>query len=379
MKTADSKKGLIRVLMLGAGLDVQGGITSVEKLILENTPPELQIYHAATFVEGSALQNAKVFLRAAGVLLQTLLQNKADIVHIHFSDRGSTLRKLILAFITLGFRKPFVLHCHGAAYQEFYAKLPYLAKGLIIAVFSQCAKFIALSESWRDFFLKSFQLAPDQTVVLFNPVELPTEIPCRGDRQPITFVFLGRIGKHGGALDAVRAVITMPKQDKGAFDLIRAFAALPGQSKQAARLVLAGNGEIEAAQHLIEELGLQNQAMVYSWLNAVQRDELLVNADAFVLPSYHEGLPMSMLEAMAWGLPIIVTPVGGIPEVIIHEENGLFVQPGNQTEIAAAMQRLIQDKNLRATLSTAARSTAQLFDVNNYIHSLLKIYYSIIN
>ncbi|MBF2050841.1 MAG: glycosyltransferase family 4 protein [Leptolyngbya sp. IPPAS B-1204] len=375
MNTFANRK-FIRVLMLGAGLDVQGGITSVEKLMLDYAPPELRIHHVPTFAKGSATRNIAVFLGAIATLIQALSRNQTDLVHIHFSDRGSTFRKLILAFITLCFHKPFILHCHGAAYREFYAQLPRVVKGLIIAGFSQCAKFIALSESWRDFYSKSFHLSPDQMVVLPNPVVLPAEVPDRSQQQTITFVFLGRIGEHGGALDAVRSVIAFPRQDKGAFDLIRAFAALPASVRAQARLVLAGNGDVEQAQTLIADLGLADRAVVHAWVNPTQRDQLLANASVFVLPSYNEGLPMSMLEAMAWELPVIVTPVGGIPEVITSERNGLLVQPGNLTELTEAMKRLIQDYQLRNELGIAARNTVRVLDVKHYMQSMLKLYVS---
>jgi glycosyltransferase involved in cell wall biosynthesis len=378
-KFSDHQKSLqTRVLMLGAGLDVQGGITSVEKLILEHAPPELKIHHVATFAKGSAFHNVRVFLRAAKTLVQTLLRKEADLVHIHFSERGSTLRKAILILITLGFRKPLVLHAHGATYQEFYVGLPPLVQNLISFVFRQCTKFIALSEGWKAFYAENFHLQPNQIAVLHNPVKLPSESPHRVERQQVTFVFLGRIGKRGGALDQVKSVIAFPKQDKGAFDLIRAFAALPEQERACAKLVLAGNGDVEMAQQLIQELGIEEQATVCSWLSPEQRDALLVEADAFVLPSYNEGLPMSMLEAMGWGLPVIVTPVGGIPEVVNHGENGLLVQPGNQQELVQAMQNLIANEDLRLTLGTAARSSIQYLDIKNYISSLLELYTSVV-
>jgi glycosyltransferase involved in cell wall biosynthesis len=379
MNTFTEPKKIIttKVLMLGAGLDVKGGITSVEKLILEHAPPELQIHHVATFAQGSALHNVMVFLRAAKILVLTLLTGGADLVHIHFSERGSTLRKAILTLIVLVFHKPLVLHAHGATYKEFYDGLPQLVQHLLGILFRRCTNFIALSESWKAFYSKKFQLQDTQIIVLHNPVQLPSEIPSRVGHQPVIFVFLGRIGKRGGALDQVKSLVAFPQQDKGAFDLIRAFAALPEQERNGAKLVLAGNGDVEMAQQLIQELGLDKQATVYSWLSSEQRDALLAEADVFVLPSYNEGLPMSMLEAMGWGLPVIVTPVGGIPEVINHAENGLLVQPGNQQELVEAMQSLIANEDLRLTVGTAARRSVQYLDIKNYISSLLELYTSV--
>ncbi len=366
-----------RVLMLGAGLDVKGGITSVEQLILENAPSKVKIHHVPTFAQGSAIHNVRVFLRAAQTLLQTLITGNADIIHIHFSERGSTFRKAILTLLALGFRKQVVLHCHGATYEEFFAKLPRIVQKFLGSLFGSCTKFIALSESWKAYFMEKFELDASQIAVLHNPVKLPPAIPLRTEHQQVTFVFLGRIGKRRGALELAKSVVAFPQQDKGAFDLIKAFAALPEQQRNCAKLVLAGNGDVEMAQQLVRELGLEEQVTVFSWISPAQRDELLANADAFVLPSYNEGLPMSMLEAMAWGLPAIVTPVGGIPEVIADKQNGLLVQPGNQQELVQAMQSLIEDEGLRLALGTAGRNRVQSLDIKNYMSSLLKVYTSV--
>ncbi len=428
-KSTDSQKQIIRVLMLGASLDIQGGITSVEKLILENAPPELQIHHVGTFAPGSVRHNAMVFIKAIKTLVWTLLRGEADLVHIHFAERGSTLRKLIIVLIILAFRQPFILHAHGAAYQEFFAGLPSLVQRIIVFLFGRCTKFIALSENWRNYFIETFRLDKNQTTVLYNPVNLPdlsrhvekptqnltpqppsflgsgqvkplslqerglergfpdpvkskvnlpSNIPQQRENMPIKFVFLGRIGKRGGALDAAKSIISFPKQDKGAFDLIKAFAALPESDRNFAELVLAGNGDLEMAQQLIVELAVEEKITICAWLSPAQRDALLATADAFILPSYNEGLPMSMLEAMAWGLPVIVTPVGGIPEVVNHNQNGLLVQPGNQEQLVQAMQNLIRDEGLRISLGTAARRRVECFDVKNYIASLLALYASVV-
>lgn len=367
----------IKVLMVGAGLSVRGGITSVEKLILEHSSPNYQVQHIGTFAYGSVLHNIKVFFNAIWVLTNQLVKGNIDLVHIHFSERGSTLRKFILALIVLLFRKPLVLHSHGAAYKEFYAGLPLIMQRSILSVFQRCNKFIALSNSWREYFLDAFRLEPDQIVVLYNPVKLPTVVPDRTNHSSITFVFLGRIGKRSGALDLANANIA--QQDKGAFDLLSAFAKLPEPYRLRAKLILAGNGDLESAKQLATELNIAAQVTIHSWLTPTQRDTLLETSDVFVLPSYNEGLPMSMLEAMAWGLSVIVTPVGGIPEVIQHKRNGLLVQPGNQSELTSAMQTLIHDDALRLSLGSAARSHCQLFDVQNYVRSLHEIYSSVLN
>ncbi|NET74115.1 MAG: glycosyltransferase family 4 protein [Sphaerospermopsis sp. SIO1G2] len=368
----------IDIIMLGAGLDVKGGITSVEKLILDHAPPELEIQHIATFAQGSGIYNIKVFIKSILGLIGKLLKGKVDLVHIHFAERGSTIRKAILAFIVLLFQCPLVIHSHGATYKEFYLGLPKIIQNLLRFIFGKAHKLIVLSQSWEKFYAEDFGLAKDKITILYNPVNLPISIPNRIGRDKVKFVFLGRIGKRGGALDLAKSVVKFPQQDKGSFDLIRAFANLPELDKNQADLVLAGNGDLEAAQTLISELKMEHKITVYSWLTPEERDKLLSIADAFVLPSYHEGLPMSMLEAMAWGLPVIVTPVGGIPEVITDQQNGLLVEPGNYDNISQRMSQIINDENLRISLGKSARRSVESLDIQNYILNLTNLYKSIL-
>jgi glycosyltransferase involved in cell wall biosynthesis len=379
MQTKKSKQPIIKILMFGTGLDVKGGITSVEKLILDRASTPLKIRHVATIGSGSILKNISVFAKAIQTLCWTIFQKEVDIIHIHFAERGSTLRKSILIAIGLLFRQSIVIHAHGATYQEFYEGLPAFFQNILVFLFRRCAKVIVLSKSWQNYYSDTFYLDKHQAVVLYNPVEIPPSIPQRIDRKQLKFVFLGRIGKRGGPLDLAKSLISFPKQDKGAFDLIEAFAALPAADRHCAELVLAGNGDLDAANELIAKLELTDKITVLNWLNPEQRDELLATADAFILPSYNEGLPMSMLEAMAWGLPVIVTPVGGIPEAICDLQNGLLVEPGDRGQLIQAMQQLIRDEALRISLGTSARKSVEHLDIHNYMISLVNLYISVIN
>jgi glycosyltransferase involved in cell wall biosynthesis len=98
----------------------------------------------------------------------------------------------------------------------------------------------------------------------------------------------------------------------------------------------------------------------------------------FVLPSYNEGLPMAILEAMSWGLPIISTPVGGIPEVVIPDRHGFLVTPGDIEGLTAAIERAIDDEPLRLSLGDNARQSAVAFDVLQYSIRLGDLYRSIL-
>jgi glycosyltransferase involved in cell wall biosynthesis len=351
---------MMRIVMLGASLDQNGGIATVEKLILQGLSFEFSIRHITSHDEGTVFHRIVVFSRAMLSLTWQLLTAKPDLVHIHVSDGGSILRKAILTSIARTFGKPVVMHAHGAEFDKAYLKLPKLVQSILNKIYCSCSRFIVLSKTWATFYESCLGLLPEQTVILPNPTELPAQLPDRSHLHPVNFAFLGRIGKR-----------------KGAFDLIQAFAHLPTEYQSQSHLLLAGDGEVEQAQALAKSLHVQDKITFLGWIDANQRNQVLQAADVFVLPSYHEGLPMAILEAMGWQLPIISTPVGGIPELIIPQQNGLLVPPGDVQQLSESMQCLIQNKAFRLQLGLAARKAVEPFDIKDYCRNLAEIYRSI--
>jgi glycosyltransferase involved in cell wall biosynthesis len=120
-------------------------------------------------------------------------------------------------------------------------------------------------------------------------------------------------------------------------------------------LIAAGGGDQAPFRRHATALGLTGTVMFESWLNRESCTALLARAYVLVLPSYHEGLPLVLLEAASLGIPAITTAVGAIAEVFTDEENVVFVPPGDVAALAAAIQRLQGDPLLRARLSQNAR------------------------
>lgn len=353
----DSPKLKTRVLMLGEGLDRKGGIVSVEKLLLQRSSPDLSYRHLSTLPEGSIAKKLGVFSLAIAQLVWKLLNHQADLVHIHVSERGSAYRQMITAAIAQSFGVPVVMHSHSSDFREFYPTLPGWLQHALSTVFRRCSRFVVLSESWKSFYIEALRLNPTQVDVLPNAVNLPPTVPKRIHSENITFISLGRLGER-----------------KGSFDLIQAFAQLPVELRHRARLILAGDGETARARRLVASFAMEDRVEIYEWVNEEQRDELLANAHVFVLPSYREGLPMALLEAMSWGLAVVTTPVGGIPEVITHAQNGWLVEPGNVQQLASTMQQLLENESMRVNLGTAARGTVESFTVESYLVTLRTIY-----
>lgn len=343
---------------MGPALEMRGGISAVEQLVCDYLPPYAAIRHVATTNEGSWLSRLSVFARAVVTLWQNLGSLEPTVVHIHFASRGSTLRKLLLARLVIHARQPLILHAHGGGFDQFHRGLPTLLRRMVNRTLQQAHVLIVLSTQWRDFYIRECELAPSQVVVLPNPVRLPARVPERAGRTQVQFVHLAKLGRS-----------------KGSYDLVNAFGDLPPELRARARLVLAGNGDLDGIRRLAAPLNADGERVrVLSWIDTQERDRLLAESDVFVLPSYAEGLPMSLLEAMAAGLPAITTGVGGIPDVCTHGVEGLLINPGDRAQLTAAMAQYISDESARLTAGRRARERARAFDVLAYARRLSDTY-----
>lgn len=351
---AQVREGRIQVLQVGPALTMHGGVSAVEQLICDYLSPYAAIRHVDSTHEGSWLSRGFLFARAARTLWRVLDTAEPMLVHIHFASRGSTLRKMLLAQLVLHARRPLILHAHGGGFDKFHRGLAPLLRDRVNRTMQQADLVIALSSHWRDFYIRECELSPSQVVVLANPVRVPAKIVDRARRSQVQFLHLGKLGRG-----------------KGSYDLVKAFRALPPELRSRARLVLAGNGELEQIKSSADG---EPNIEVRSWIDPVERDRLMNESDAFALPSYVEGVPMSLLEAMASGLPSITTPVGGIPDVFTHGAEGLMVEPGDVPRLTEAMSRLIRDEDFRLSAGRRAHERARAHDVHAYARRLAEHY-----
>jgi glycosyltransferase involved in cell wall biosynthesis len=352
------KMGQTNVLMLGPSLEQKGGMATVQKLILEFRNQDINIKHICTHEEGTISHRIIIFIKALSNFIRQLWFYEFDLVHIHLSEKGSVFRKSIFTLITFIFDKPIVLHAHGAEFETFFIELPGILKKIFGFIFRRCNALIVLSKTQEKFYIKHLCLDQKRVFVLPNAVSIPQKTPIvTQNRGTLTLISIGRVGHR-----------------KGTFDLIKAFARLPNDLRSKVQLCIAGDGEIEAGERLTGELGLAHQVEFLGWITSERRNKILAAADVFILPSYYEAFPMSILEAMAWGLAIITTPVGGIPDLITSNENGVLVKPGNIEELTTVISVLIQEKQMRLSLGKSAKYTVKSFDINLYSKNLADLY-----
>jgi glycosyltransferase involved in cell wall biosynthesis len=165
---------------------------------------------------------------------------------------------------------------------------------------------------------------------------------------------------------------------KGSFDLIEAAANLRSKSVDVV-IDLVGDeltpGELESIKERIQTLGLSESVRVHPFAVGSAKACFLREADIFVYPSHHEGMPMAVLEAMACALPIVATSVGGLPDIVCQGVNGLLVPPGRPAEIASALCDLCLHGSLRSTMSrNAYQIAAEKYDIEDRVARLVEIY-----
>lgn len=348
-------KPALRVLMFGPALAVRGGISSVEQVILGALPKSVAAQLVPTMVEGSKATKLFTYLGALARAWR-LLGERPDVVHIHFASRASSRRKLFLARLALARGCKVIMHAHGGGYADYWASLSPRARRRIAAILGRIHVLIVLGDGWREFFA-SIGVPRDRIAVFSNPVALPAAVPPRPPREQVVFAFLGLIAEA-----------------KGVFDLVEALALVPPATRSRIRLVFAGKDAAPALRERARALGVDGLVEVRGWLGPDDRDRLLAAADVFVLPSHREALPMALLEAMAWGLPAICTPVGSIPEVVRDEGNALVVPVRDRAALARALERLANDADLRARIGAAARESVEPMAVERYVEKLRSLY-----
>jgi glycosyltransferase involved in cell wall biosynthesis len=284
-------------------------------------------------------------------LVRLLRRLRPDILHASSSKAG-VLGRLAGFFARVPIR---VFTVHGWAFAAYPGLAGRLYRWADRVVRPLTTVTVCVSERERESGLRARTCVADRTVVIPNAVEV-----SRARRKRRT----------GGGRPLVVAVGRL-KAPKDFLTFIRALGRLRPGSFEA---VIVGDGPDRARlEDEIDSLGLAGHVR----LAGERRDvpELLAGADVFALPSASEGMPVSVLEAMAAGLPVVASRVGGVPEQVADGETGLLVRPGDPHDLAAALARLLGDEDLRHRLGAAGRARAeQAFDLEPFRRAHLELY-----
>jgi glycosyltransferase involved in cell wall biosynthesis len=146
---------------------------------------------------------------------------------------------------------------------------------------------------------------------------------------------------------------------KGLFDLIEALAALRPAVPDV-RLVCAGEGDRAAVLRHAERAGVADALRFTAWVGPSGKRALLESAAVFALPSYEEAMPLGLLEAMAAGVPVVATPLGGVAEIVVDGVSGFLHAPGDTATLQRLLRKLLLDRKLAGRVGAAARESVRL-------------------
>jgi glycosyltransferase involved in cell wall biosynthesis len=331
-----------RIVMVGTHLETMGGISSVVGVyqdagLFERHPIEYLVSHR----DGGSFLKARTALRAWSRLMGLLVGRKVELLHVHMSHRASCWRKLCFLWPAIAMGVPVIIHLHGSEFAEFFDReCSPRRQRLIRSTFDRAARVIVLSESWRRW-VRGMCGNP-QVITLHNPVSVPPATPeSAPERQAGSMLFLGRLGRR-----------------KGTYDLLDALGQIDGQGN-ALQLWLCGDGEVEACREAAAKLGIADKVQFLGWVRGDEKEQLLKTASVYVLPSYREGLPMSVLEAMAAGLPVVSTRIGGIPEAVTDGVEGFLIDAGDTAALTDRLQLLTSAPQQAARMGRAARARVE--------------------
>jgi len=343
-------------LMLGTAPEGKGGVAAVVCVLQQEGFLQQQaVRYVVTHAEISGKGKLLLAARALRELVAVRVKGGRPIVHAHCSSRASFYRKSVLLALARLMGCKTIFHLHGGEFRQFtMQEVGPLRRWWIRHTLEASSAVIALSPSWAEF-LTTF--APRSSVMVVpNSVRL-ADLSLDEKEEEGRILFLGRIEKK-----------------KGVFELIEAVASLRERHPSIC-LVLGGEGALGEARARAAELGIADRLELPGWVDASRRTLEMQRACLFALPSYGEGLPMSMLEAMSARKAVVVTAVGGIPEAVEDGVNGLLVAPQDVTGLATALDRLLSDRHLREQLASAGRATVeQRFATSVMLDSLSNLY-----
>jgi glycosyltransferase involved in cell wall biosynthesis len=339
-------------------LNTLGGAENFVRQMVPRFQQTGQSIRVITFMAGGILLTE---LRSAGIpVIELGLHNKfdwkalarlgriwrtekPDLVHTHLFHAGVVGRIAARAMSV----RTVVVHQHGAerARSTFRTLIDRVTSPLV-------SQYVATCRAVANTIQKREGVPGSKITVIYNGIEcIPPPDPILSKRPPlpIMLICVGRLSP-----------------EKGHHTLLNALACL-NTSHTPTNLNLVGEGELQAS---LAERSAQPDLNGIVHMLGSRRDvpALLANADIFVLPSDWEGVSMALLEAMAAGLPVVATSVGGTPEVVMDGVTGFLVPPRDPEALAGALSRLLLDPDLRQRMGQAGRQRA--FDHFNILHTV---------
>ena len=346
---------MANILLVSTSPSGKGGVASVVKTLLNSSLKEDHNFKHLTS-HRDASKHIKLFSQICAYVSYPFLlkRNSIDIVHIHGSMKSSFFRKSYFLILGKLLGKKVIYHMHCAKIDEYFAARGYLKKKIVMWLMDRYDLIIALSSYWEEVLM---QYTKTPIRILYNPV-LPPNGMFDGSliNEKKDVLFLGEVCDR-----------------KGVHDLLK-VAQIVGGNNSGIKFHIGGNGDLAKYKKMAEDLSLEN-VVWHGWVSGQDVDHLYEKSRLLFLPSYNEGLPMSILEAIAMGYPVVSTTVGGIPDSVIDGYNGFIHAPGDIQGFAQSILSICTDNPRAITFSDNSRKLADhKFAAHHIFDSLNQIY-----
>lgn len=343
-----------KVLMIGPDRSVHGGISGVVNNYYDaGLDEKTELCYIGTMVEGSKLR--KLWQAFTALCRFVCKLPFYEIVHVNVASDASYVRKSFFIRLAKLFGKKIVIHQHGGDFENYYAGLSDKGMAKVRKVFSMGDAFLVLAPAYQKFF--ALITGREDIVVFPDCVKIPDEYRKEYGQQKV--LFLGRLCRA-----------------KGIGELLEAARNLHPQFPHM-HLYLGGIWEDTDLSEQIQ--GREDYITWLGWVSGAEKEKCLQECDIFVLPSYFEGQSVAILEAMTHYCAIVASEVGGIPQMILQNETGIFAKPGDAVSLQRALETALSDKELCERLGGQARDKVEKeFSIEQNIEKLLNIYQSIL-
>lgn len=340
-----------------------GGMFKVADYLIQSQESIFTV-HSAELVsldtrgDASALSSLWVLTKALLRVVRGRASGRLAGVHVNMAERLSLLRKgaIVVACKLLGI--PVVLHLHAAQLHAFFPQLPRPLQALTRWVFTLPECCIVLGTEAENFVIKQLRVPESRVEIVINGVPAPT-VPRRNRSAGAVhrLLFVGNLFERKGVTDLLNAVALLRLKDLHI------------------ELVFAGGGDVQAYTAKAAALGLEKRVMFVGWSTQTEVARLMAQADILVLPSYDEGLPLVILEALANGVAVVCSPVGEIPSLLCHDVSACFVQPGDVNGLSATLQRVLEQPGLMNLLERNGKTLyLEKFSMPQFFSSIARIH-----
>lgn len=341
----------MKVLMIGPARSVKGGISAVVNNYYQaglNTMVELQ--YLSTMEDGNKLHKLKVAILA--LIKYPFMVVKADMVHIHMASDRSLMRKLPFIILSKCFGKKIVVQQHGGNFSEYFHNQCSVRRQKLIRIILNMSDLFLVVAPHLEREFKAL-LEPSK-VYLFQNTILIAETKKKNYKEK-NLVFLGRLCKEKGIRELLETVISMKKEYP---DLHLYMAGVWEEEELRQRA--------DAYPEFIHQLG---------WIGTKEKEEVLQKCNIFVLPTYFEGMPISLLEAMSYGCACVASKVGGIPDVIRQKQEGILIEPKNIESLKNALEFLFNDSEAQQNMGEAAvKRIREEYNLEQQLQQLINWY-----